>query len=174
MSSKYTTILKTSGRAAARRWLHAKPIPANRGIVEHDHLPTEVANSMLLTPGVKLTARMRKNCMAARETHFQSTLVPKEFALHLMAAAHNASAAQLLRWARRVVVKRNKVTRDYLTLKAKRVQLDPMKLHDIAKAERVLAIMDVNAQQLDAEMASYRSEAERRLMKSDIFNPIRD
>jgi hypothetical protein len=167
--------IKTISRAERRRaTVHAKPVPANRGIVEHDHIPVEIAEAMLFGPGVKLTSRMRKNCMAARETHFQSTLEPKEYTSHLKRAAQSASAAQLLKWARRAVVARAKVTRDYLTLKTKRLQLDPMKLHDIAKAERVLAIMDVKAQQIDSQMASYRSEAERRLLKSDIFNPVRD
>jgi hypothetical protein len=48
-----------------------------------------------------------------------------------------------------------------------------MKLHDIAKANRVLAIMDIKAQQLDAQMASYRCEAEARLLKANIFEPVR-
>jgi hypothetical protein len=129
---------------------------------------------MLFTPGVKLSNAMRKNCLAARETVFQSTLEPKDFKLKLAAKAKRASASQLVKWAQRTAIERRKITRDYYKLKVQRAKLDPMKLHEIAKVERVMAIMDINAQFCDAKMNSYRSEAERRLVTHNVFNPVRD
>jgi hypothetical protein len=173
-AEKLDTSILDMPRAQKRRLLHTKPVPANIAVAEVDHIPEEVAKSMLFTPGVKLTSRMRKNCMAARETVFVSTLEPKDYAKKLAADAARASAAQLVKWANRVVVKRAKCRRDYLKLQAAKAKLDPMKLHDIARANRMLAIIDIEAQRCDAEMASYRSEAERRLIKGDLFNPVRD
>jgi len=156
-----------------RKTVHASKIAQNVGVEERDGIPIEVANSMLFTPGTKLTNAMRKNCLAARETVYISTLEGKEYKIRLAERARKASAAQLVKWARRVVVERAKVTRDYMKLSIKKSQLDPLKLHDIAKANRVLAIMDVNAQQLDLQMASYRAEAERRLLfVGTLFEPV--
>ena len=45
-----------------------KVVPA-----ELDGMPIEVATEMLTTPKVKMTARIRKNCMAAREKVFISS-----------------------------------------------------------------------------------------------------
>lgn len=42
--------------------LNNKVVPA-----QVDGMPIEVATEMLTTPGVKMTNRLRKNCMAARE-----------------------------------------------------------------------------------------------------------
>jgi len=167
----------TLSRAEQRRQTkaHLRAVPECIAIdAGRDGIPVEVANSMLTTPGVKLTSRMRKNCMASRETVFVSTREPKTFEIRLAKAAQAASASQLLKWARRVVIERGEVTRDYYRLKTKLSNLDPLRLHDIAKARRTLAIMDVTAQRLDAEMASYRTEAMRRLIKSDVFKANRD
>jgi hypothetical protein len=157
-----------------RRSVHAATIPENIGVVEVDHIPIEVANAMLFTPGTKLTTAMRKNCLAARETVFGSTREGKEYTSKLRVRAKNASALQLVKWANRTTRARAKVNRDYLKLLTKRAQLDPLKLHDIAKAERVLKIMDITAQNLDLQMNSYRSEAEARLINHNVFNPVRD
>jgi hypothetical protein len=100
--------------------------------------------------------------------------VPKDYTITLARKAKNASAAQLVKWAQRVTAERAQCTKDYLRLSAKRSLLDPMKLHDIAKVNRVLAAIDIEAQRCDATMASYRTEAERRLIANDVFNPVRD
>lgn len=39
---------------------------------EIDHMPVEVATEMLASPKAKLSARMRKNCFAARQRVFES------------------------------------------------------------------------------------------------------
>ena len=159
-------------RAERRRQKHSKPVPANIGIEQRDGIPVEVAESMLFTPGVKLTPAMRRNCLAARETVFVSTTVPKDYKLKLAARAKKASALQLVKWAKRTVIERAKITRDYLKLKVQRAKIDPMKLHEIAKCERIMAIMDVNAQLCDERMASYRAEAEERLVQHNVFEPV--
>lgn len=163
-------------RAERRRVQRAisKGTPQCTGVEERDGVPIEVANAMLFTPGTKLTNSMRKNCLAARETVLVSTRVPKDFAVTLKRKAKQASAAQLVKWAKRVTVERAKVNRDYLRLSTKRATLDPMKLHDIAKCERIMAAMDIEAQRCDATMASYRAEAEQRLINHNVFDPVRD
>lgn len=162
---KHETRTKPSDQYSNQEIGWKSTVPMNRGIVERDGMPREVAESMLFTPGVKLTSAMRRACMAARETVYQSTLEPKDFKIKLAARAKKASAAQLAKWASRTYVKRQQVTRDYMRLKGKLAAVDPMKLHEIAKAERVLAIMDIEAQRLDAEMNAYRIEASNRLRK---------
>jgi hypothetical protein len=157
-----------------RRTVHCKPVGENLGVETRDGVPIEVANAMLFTPGTKLTTAMRKNCLAAREAVLVSTRVPKDYELTLKRKAKNASALQLVRWAKRIVVQRAKVTRDHYRISTKKAQLDPMALHDHAKLNRILAAMDVEAQRCDASMASYRTEAERRLISHDVFDPIRD
>ena len=162
-------------RAERRRsTVHFKPVVEHTAIETRDSIPVEVAEAMLFTPGTKLSTSMRKNCLAARDTFIVSTRVPKDYKVTLARKAKAASAQQLVKWAKRVVVQRAKCTRDYLKLKTKLTQLDPMKLHDIAKVNRVLAAIDIEAQRCDATMDSYRSEAERRLIVNDLFNPIRD
>ena len=170
VSTEFNTPLSRAERR--RRSVHAATIPQNIAVDERDGIPIEVAESMLFTPGTKLTTAMRKNCLAARETVFTSTLDGKKYEDRLAARAKKATAAQLVKWAKRVVVARTKVTRDYLKLATRKAQLDPLKLHEHAKANRVLQIMDVTAQQLDLQMASYRTEAERRLVQNAIFEPV--
>ncbi len=160
-------------RAEKRRVINAKPVVANHAIEQQDCMPLEVANAMLFGKGVRLTNAMRKNCMAARETVFVSTREGKEYSVKLTARAKKATAAQLVKWANRVVAQRAQVTRDYLKLSIQKSKLDPMKLHEIAKANRYLALMDIEAQRLDAQMNSYRTEAEARLLKSDALKPVR-
>ena len=163
----------TPSRAERRRQKHRKPVPQNLGVEQRDGIPVEVAESMLFFPGVRLNSTMRKNCLAARETVFVSTTVPKDFKKKLEARARSASALQLVKWAKRTALERAKITRDYMKLKVQRAQLDPMKLHDIAKVERVMAIMDINAQLCDARMDSYRAEAEERLIRHSSFYPVK-
>lgn len=157
-----------------RQTVHNKPVSANLGVIQRDGIPVEVAEAMLFTAGTKLTNAMRKNCLAARETVLGSTREGKPFQEKYANRARRASAQQLVKWAQRCYAARAKVTRDYLKLAAAKAGLDPMKLHDHAKAQRVLDTMDVEAQRLDAWMAALRAEANRRLLANDVFTPVRD
>lgn len=150
-------------RAERRRALNKKPVAQNIAVQGRDGMPVEVAESMLFSPLTKLTTAMRKNCLAARETVFVSTREGKDYFVRLQQRAKKASAAQLVKWARRVTVQRAEVQRDYLKLSITKSKLDQLKLHEIARANRLLAIMDIKAQQLDAQMASFQTEAEARL-----------
>lgn len=150
----------------------AKKVPQNLGVVEVDGLPQEVAKSMLMTPGTKLSNPMRKNCMRAVSTYFTSTREPRSFITKFQVRAHRASSAQLLKWAKRTTRDRMRVTKAWLVLRGKRALLDPKKVHDIAKAERAMAACDIEAERLDYWMAALRGEAQHRLIAGKVFELV--
>lgn len=57
--------------------------PKNNKVVpvQQDGMPIEVATEMLTTPGVKMTARLRKTCFAAREKVYPSLAPIKKVVL---------------------------------------------------------------------------------------------
>lgn len=80
-----------------------KVVPA-----ELDGIPVEVATSMLTTPGVKMSARMRKNCMAARRKVYPShspilrVIVDGEVEFHYMEDPKIAADIKLAKRAKKL------------------------------------------------------------------------
>jgi len=126
-------------------------------------MPVEVAESMIFTPGTRLTSAQLKTCLKARHEHLISTREPKAFTVRFADRAKKASASQLAKWAKRCIKDRARVTKAWLILRAKRAAIDPIKVHDISRADQSLAMMDIEAQRLDSWMSAMRGEAETRL-----------
>lgn len=145
-----------------------RPVPQNIAVTEPaDHMPKEVAESLLLTPGTKLTARMRKNCNAARiETVFVSTLQPKTLPEYLARHLKSASAAQLAKWAIRTFHRRGGINKRLIKASQKLRDLreggPPRSLTGLALT---LVIERLNAQATSADvfMAALDTEAKSRL-----------
>jgi hypothetical protein len=78
-----------------------------------DCMPAAVAAEMLAAP-IKMSARMRKNCIDARTRYFTSTLVPKPADSKIFNRLAAAKMPQLGKWLRRVVARRAEVHRAYL------------------------------------------------------------
>ncbi len=144
----------------------SKPVPANTGIVTDmpDTMPREVAESMLLSPGVRLTNRLRKNCHAARiETIFCSSLEAKPLATYLGQKLKTATAAQLAKWAIRTFRRRASINRSIVKYNAKLAALPETAKHSRLLMEAVLTNCGQQAVSCDVMMQSLRTEAELRL-----------
>jgi hypothetical protein len=72
-------------------------------VINRDTMPAEVALEMLTDPKVRLTNRMRKNCLAARETHYASVSTRTPGAAKLAARLRTKKLTQLGNWLRRSV-----------------------------------------------------------------------
>jgi hypothetical protein len=81
-------------------------LPAGLEKIQFDHMPIEVATEMLCSPQARMTNRERKECLRARENHYQSTRVAKPVHGKLENRFDYASFAQLNRWNRRATNRR--------------------------------------------------------------------
>jgi hypothetical protein len=69
---------------------------------DRDHMPVEIATSLLLEPKAQLTMTLRKACLVAREKHYVPTAEPKPHSDKLAKRAREAKWAQLCKWLPRV------------------------------------------------------------------------
>jgi hypothetical protein len=74
----------------------------------------------------------------------------------------------LLKWTRRAAAKGAEVFRDYARLRRNVAKLDPMKLQEHAKANRILKIMEIEQERIDSELHAYSTEAQRRLTAGEV------
>jgi hypothetical protein len=149
---------------------------------ERDHMPVEVATSMLTTPKVKLTNRMRKQCMAARSKVFSSerplVVADGEYARRtdyiepekraeakLAKKIGEKNLRQLRNIAVRCAARRVTVQRQYEKLQAKAA---PEGMNEVnqqifeSRRQMGLALLSVTADRLDQTRDAAEAEIARR------------
>lgn len=84
---------------------------------DRDAMPYEVATSMLTTPGVKLTNRMRKNCLASRSRFFVPTEPAKPIGDKLQSKFAGKTWLQLHTIFNRATAKRCEAQKEYEKVK---------------------------------------------------------
>lgn len=147
----------------------SKPVGQNLGVVTElpDTMPREVASSMLMTPGVRLTNRMRKNCHEARiETVLCSTLEPKTLPVFLARHLRTATAAQLAKWAKRTVIRKKRIVKKtaHALAALKALGANPSKMHHTVLT-LTLSSLGQQAASADIFMGALATEASNRLSK---------
>jgi hypothetical protein len=84
--------------------------------IEHDGMPKEVAIELLVEPCNRLTSRMRKNCMAAREVCYTADVPRKSLTQKLTNKLHNRSLVWIGRELKRAGKQRAGLQRKYEAL----------------------------------------------------------
>lgn len=146
-----------------------KVVPA-----EQDGMPIEVATSMLTTPGVKMTARLRKTCFAARERVYPSLapIIKREQAteegkekwieyeygeprlsieIKLAKRVHQLKFCQLVKHSQRVPRRIAKLRSMYLKLMSSKAP-EPVKQYQGAQLTQTVANLEKVLSALQAEI----------------------
>lgn len=142
-----------------------------------DAMPYEIATSMLTKPGVKMSNRMRKNCMAARQLVYTSSkpFVRPPGGKYEYHGAHTVKSLetkitermtaakwlQLHKWLRRTNALRMQVQAAYLKL----IAAPPLEGDSLKKTtfyNRAKAALELRAAQLDVIIDAAMSEIENR------------
>lgn len=118
--------------------------------IERDTIPSEVAAEMLCEPRARMTNRMRKNCLAARETHYASVLTRTPGATKLAARLHTAKLTQLGSWLRR------SVSRGRTTSRLRQ------RLDGITGLEKLLQLVTIRGINLAISQAAIETELQAR------------
>jgi hypothetical protein len=148
-------------------------INLTRAEIETDGMPKQVASALLTDPKAKLSNAFRKRCKRARETVYSSatplrtnrredktdhslySTPPNSTSTYNKLAA--AGRAQLFKWLKRSVARRNVAQGKYVTLQA----LPESKLRDQA-----LTILALQVSALDAQYDTICNEIDRRNRQS--------
>jgi len=116
--------------------------------ISRDVMPAEAATEMLCDPKAHLSARMRKNCMSARETHYQSVRERSPGAVKLARRLRTAKLTQLGRWLRRAASR----------IGANAKQLRTLAGLDNPQANAIRSVLNSRGVSLEIARAALRAE----------------
>lgn len=141
----------------------------NRRLVNHDHMPVQVATEMLCAPRARMTSRERKQCERARERIFESTLSGQTPEARLAFRVSSRPIESLAKWIRRAARRRKDVQAKYGILCRRRDKLNA-KTGEPAQAEilellgigRALAALEIRAKLLEMVLDAAQEEVKRR------------
>lgn len=129
--------------------------------IERDTMPSEVATELLCEPKAHLTARVRKNCCSARETHYVSVRERKPGATKLATRLSAAKLTQLGKWLRRSIHRRAGTQR----------QFDRLKDVNTPQAEGLKQLLMVRGINLDIARAQIEAELTKRQVPFTVTEP---
>ena len=116
-------------------------------------MPVMVATELLCEPKTRMTSRMRKNCLVARQTWRASELQKEPAEVKLATRLRKATWLQLHCWLKRVVNRRADVQRAFVRI---------AKLEDNPVTQRAKAALDLKAATLEIVRDGCEEEIARR------------
>lgn len=145
--------------------MKTKTPPRNRELLKRDTMPCSVATDMLCAPGIRQTARERKNYQAARDKVFISTLQRKPVEERITARMKRSTWLQLDKWLNRVKRKREDHQREYLRLPSRKL---PQPIFD-----KLEAALNLRVGQLDLLRDSIEQELFNRQQRINAIKEAR-
>lgn len=112
-------------------------------------MPREVAREMLLAPGARITNRERKMFRAALEDRYEFTRTRKPVEQKVAAKLAKATLAQLAKWLRRAVARRQEVQRAYVLLGKRASKFTDETNPGFLATRHAMTVLDGKAAMLD-------------------------